>query len=1033
MNQQDVYIDKTRILLPSQDYELLRKTGMSYIESLSNQLWTDYNSHDPGVTILEVLCYALTELGYRTGFDIKDLLTENVDGQIHNDTFFTAKKILTTRPVSELDYRKLVVDINGVHNAWLLYEQDATDADGFHLPLPVETPIFADCKNDQLTTTKTDHPILLRGLQKMLLDLDETDEFGDLNNGIIYYQVFDDINLIGTTFELVPKYTNWKDGEEYLSILKDLATEANISNITVTQPDAKQNRWKISVVNQPTAKPFDFELVLAIKPSQGFVVNTAKIQAYTTTKMLAGWFDLLHKKLVKTIEIVKEVKVSIHENRNLCEDWLCIEPVQMQELAICADIDLMPDADSEKVLAEMYFAIENYLNPTVSFFTLKELLDKGKTTDEVFDGIVLQHGFIDTEELENAQLRQEIHTSDIINLLMDISGVRCVKNFMLTLYDKNGIPDAIQKNQKWCLHLPKGTKPVFSHQKSKFLFFKGQIPFTITNPARLQEVEDTLKFLHAIRRRNKLKGHTDDIPVPNGNFRELEDYYSVQYEFPQTYGIGAFGLPEKATPERKAQAKQLKAYLLFYDQLLADFFYQLKNAGRLLSTESLKQTYFSQYLTGIKGVEIEEFSTEIYQNSLNTVLNFTTPSKKTAWQQLAESQEVFDDRQQRFLDHLLARFAENFNQYTLLMFEFSSQSGSVQFVKTDAARLAQDKINFLKDYDKISSERGNALDYHPLKYNDLGSQVPNSIWDTDNVSGFEKRVSRLLGIQNFDRRNLSCPANIVVSAFDLATQYCLFLIKNNAGTVIITLVPVKKYAMEADAQIDADLMTYWLTNPQRYRCKKLADDTIVLQINDPEKPDEIIAQTQETYASWLEADRAKERFIDLMTSQCSAGEGMYLFEHLLLRPRNEQYNLMRVCLGEDCIDCCDDDPYSFRATVILPFWYERFRNRHFRRYAEDIMRAEVPAHVSLKICWISNVDMHRLEVAYKAWLEALQQYATPLCPDAATKEALHNANDTLLNILETLHSEYPEGRLHDCEEGESEVAIVLGSSALGTF
>lgn len=142
---------------------------------------------------------------------------------------------------------------------------------------------------------------------------------------------------------------------------------------------------------------------------------------------------------------------------------------------------------------------------------------------------------------------------------------------------------------------------------------------------------------------------------------------------------------------------------------------------------------------------------------------------------------------------------------------------------------------------------------------------------------------------------------------------------------------------------------------------------------------------------------------------------------------------MRVCLGKDCTDCCDDDPYSFRATVILPFWPERFRNMYFRQYAEEIMRTEAPAHVSLKICWVSNVDMHRLEVAYRAWLDAMQLYATPLCPDSDHDEALRDANDNLLTILETLHSEYPGGRLHDCEEGESESAIVLGSSSLGTF
>ena len=67
-------IAKNPTLEPDQDYRLLRQAGMDYIESLGSQYWTDYNIHDPGITVLELLCYAITDLGYRTSFNIKDLL-----------------------------------------------------------------------------------------------------------------------------------------------------------------------------------------------------------------------------------------------------------------------------------------------------------------------------------------------------------------------------------------------------------------------------------------------------------------------------------------------------------------------------------------------------------------------------------------------------------------------------------------------------------------------------------------------------------------------------------------------------------------------------------------------------------------------------------------------------------------------------------------------------------------------------------------------------------------------------------------------
>ena len=133
-------ISKNRQLPSSQDYEFLRKQGLQYIEKLSHNIWTDYNTHDPGVTILEALCYAITELGYRCGFDIKDLLTPANGNISDNQTFYTAKKILTINPLTINDYRKLLVDIDGVDNAWFLSDDYIYDENKNKLPVS-EVPI----------------------------------------------------------------------------------------------------------------------------------------------------------------------------------------------------------------------------------------------------------------------------------------------------------------------------------------------------------------------------------------------------------------------------------------------------------------------------------------------------------------------------------------------------------------------------------------------------------------------------------------------------------------------------------------------------------------------------------------------------------------------------------------------------------------------------------------------------------------------------------------------------------------------------
>lgn len=116
---------KSNPLLPAEDYTALRKKGFKYIEETGSAIWTDYNNSDPGITILEAVCYAITDLAYRTGFEIKDLLApEKLTSDTWKQIFYTAKQILHNSPLTINDYRKLIIDIKGVRNAWIEKSKD---------------------------------------------------------------------------------------------------------------------------------------------------------------------------------------------------------------------------------------------------------------------------------------------------------------------------------------------------------------------------------------------------------------------------------------------------------------------------------------------------------------------------------------------------------------------------------------------------------------------------------------------------------------------------------------------------------------------------------------------------------------------------------------------------------------------------------------------------------------------------------------------------------------------------------------------
>ncbi len=117
----------------SLQYDFLREEGIKYIQRLAGKIWTDYNIHDPGITTLEALSYAITELGYRANYPVQDLLSLNPDDPNATDikNFYTAREILPNGPVTINDYRKLLIDVDvhdplakacahvGVKNAWI--------------------------------------------------------------------------------------------------------------------------------------------------------------------------------------------------------------------------------------------------------------------------------------------------------------------------------------------------------------------------------------------------------------------------------------------------------------------------------------------------------------------------------------------------------------------------------------------------------------------------------------------------------------------------------------------------------------------------------------------------------------------------------------------------------------------------------------------------------------------------------------------------------------------------------------------------
>ena len=571
---------------PGMDYALLRREAISYIEELGGDYWTDYNTHDPGITILEALCYAITDLSYRLNYDIRDILAEPPDGDNGRRQFFTARDILAVNPVTIGDYRRLIIDVDGVKNAWL------------------ET---------------TEGPYGAKG----------------------YYNVY---------IEPEDETTNDNDA------------------------------------------------------------------------------------------LAKKVRARLLARRNLCEDFIKITVLSLENIKVDADVSIEEGADATAILRGIYLRLADFISPPVPLLPLDEMLSRHYRAAEIFNGPPLEHGFIDIKDLQAAKRKTQLHASDLIYLIQNIPGVKAVGSLMMS--------GAAAKWHSWALDITPGYTPRLG-EGSSIRLFKDNIPCHF-DEQRLEEY-----LLSTGKQTHKTTGkQAADLIMPSGTYRNLDDYETIQNELPLSYGVGHFGLPEDITQRRKAQANQLRGYLTLFDQILANYLSQLEHVKGLFSPYGYTEvSYFSNVLpediesrtsrkSGPNAKE-ETYIVKLWKSNsedLSDVLEPLATARKRRGvlgrelQEMVEEPQVARERNNRLLNHLLARFAEEFTDVSLL---YRRSDISEEYLAA--------KREFLQKYPLLSAGRARAFDY----------SVKSPVWDSENVSGLEQRIALKLGIRDFKRRRLS--------------------------------------------------------------------------------------------------------------------------------------------------------------------------------------------------------------------------------------------------------------------------------------
>jgi hypothetical protein len=553
-------------------WDFLREEGLKHLEGMTGHIWSDYSIHDPGVTIFEVLCYAITDLGTRLSLDIEDILAD-APGEESQKKFFSPGEILTVNPITVNDYRKLLADIRidigniknvpCIKNAWL---EPATDA------RPV---LYYDKDNNALSYDYTagSQRIALNGLYKVYIEKDE--------------------------------------------------------------------------------------------------------------------------RVTNNYQLTQAVKEKLHAHRNICEDFEEINIMEQETVSMFSDIQIDENADAAEVMAGIYFDLEKFISPRIRQYSLKRMMEKGKSVDEIFTGPHLENGFIDNTELGTDTKRRELHTSDLIRIIMSHNEVKDVRNLFLS---NKPNPNMSDKNE-WALALDDTKAPVLeSFNSTKIRLFKGD---TLC-PVSSNTVSALIEKIKIQSENEIFDDPAVDLLQSDGQYTAITDYESIAHRFPENYGTSEAGLPLQATEKRKAQAKQLRAYLLFFEQMLVNYFKQIQSFKNIFSVnqdkENILKTYFSQLLPDSAW---ETDFPEIIRG-----YNFDEIDHNTN----AQTDGNAFRRKDRILNHLIAQFNEKFADYALFGYKFNT--GLTIDSEQKESYFLKAKAQFLGNYPVLSKNRNRAYNYY---------------------------------------------------------------------------------------------------------------------------------------------------------------------------------------------------------------------------------------------------------------------------------------------------------------------------------
>lgn len=595
---------------------------------------------------------------------------------------------------------------------------------------------------------------------------------------------------------------------------------------------------------------------------------------------------------------------ALENDRPIGEAFESVQALPSRACLLAGEVSLDGTRDAALVFADIHFRCARKLSSDIRFRRYDELLAEGADLVELLTGPLTPQGLLRDEDFREA--RRNPSLSELQRIVEDVPGVRSVRN--LSLRDASGAVVGDSPTERRHLLFPEADR---SRLLVAFAPDPG-IPMRSFLETARRHVEK-LEFGHRALRRDR--DVSSQLPAPPvGRHRALGAWRSIQEEFPGVYGIGAHGVPDGAPANVKAWAKQLKAYLYPFEQIMVDFLGNLEAIPERFSTTDWDGTTYRSRPPSDTAIP---WSKDVFVGG-----DVSVSARAT----LARHDDALE-RRGRLLDTMLAQYGEGFPDALFRDFD-------PYHPERAEAWIVEAKTLLLRHLPELSARRADPR-----------------MW--------KLRAGILLGIPHPGRDRILSDRNACRAIVD-HDRYVA-----SPDTITIpsdrSLVPLDEDGQEMSASVDlsrlprlSDRMHRAGCDARRYVALQHGAGMVLAYHDGGPEPAYGIAPFRDLDAARQAANALRRHLVE----ENRASEGFHLVEHILLHPR----------VATEPFRGIPADWFTLRVSVVLSGWSARFANPEFRDAAEEILAGTLPAHVLPTFLWLDRAAMREFEIVHARWI-----------------------------------------------------------------